>query len=78
MAKKGSTQREKTSKVVKTSAGGEKDKELWAEIQKLGGDMADLDMLQDIDTGASTGGKGSKAKKNSESLLQGDLTEFAR
>ncbi|KAJ1831207.1 RNA-binding ribosome biosynthesis protein mak21 [Coemansia sp. RSA 2706] len=49
---------------------------LWEEIQKLGGDMADLDMLRDVDTdGPVESGKGAKIDKAS---LHGDLTEFAK
>ncbi|KAJ2673766.1 RNA-binding ribosome biosynthesis protein mak21 [Coemansia sp. RSA 1085] len=49
--------------------------ELWDEIQKLGGDLEDLNMLRDVDTGAA-----SSASKNKvdQAELHGDLTEFAK
>ncbi|KAJ2530577.1 hypothetical protein EV175_007288, partial [Coemansia sp. RSA 1933] len=49
---------------------------LWEEIQKLGGDMEDLNMLQDIDTDRP--GKPEKAKKIDKAALQSDLSAFAK
>ncbi|KAJ2867594.1 hypothetical protein FB639_004929, partial [Coemansia asiatica] len=62
--------------VAQKSGSNEKDKALWEEIQKLGGDMADLDMLKDVDTG--TKGKSTKAPKLNTAELKGDLSEFAK
>ncbi|KAJ1899967.1 RNA-binding ribosome biosynthesis protein mak21, partial [Coemansia sp. IMI 209127] len=49
---------------------------LWDEIQKLGGDMEDLNMLQDIDTDKP--GKAEKSKKIDKAALQSDLSAFAK
>ncbi|KAJ1644026.1 RNA-binding ribosome biosynthesis protein mak21 [Coemansia asiatica] len=76
MRKKGAVQNKNTSKVAQKSGSNEKDKALWEEIQKLGGDMADLDMLKDVDTG--TKGKSTKAPKLNTAELKGDLSEFAK
>ncbi|KAI7833255.1 CBF/Mak21 family-domain-containing protein [Kickxella alabastrina] len=76
MAKKGSTPRGKPAKAAQKSAGGAEEKELWEEIQKLGGDMSDLAMLQDVDTGVAA--KSAKPGKVDKTSLQGDLTEFAK
>ncbi|KAJ1771489.1 RNA-binding ribosome biosynthesis protein mak21 [Coemansia sp. RSA 1843] len=50
--------------------------ELWDEIQKLGGDMEDLNMLQNIDTDKP--GKPGKSKKIDKAVLQSDLSVFAK
>ncbi|KAJ2357759.1 RNA-binding ribosome biosynthesis protein mak21, partial [Coemansia sp. RSA 2618] len=50
--------------------------ELWEEIQKLGGDQEDLDMLRDVDTGGPSAA--SKPGKIDESVLQGDLSELVK
>ncbi|KAJ2849542.1 RNA-binding ribosome biosynthesis protein mak21 [Coemansia brasiliensis] len=65
MAKKGA----KKSQTDDSSA-------LWDEIQKLGGDLEDLNMLRDVDTGAA--GSASKTNKVDQAGLHGDLTEFAK
>ncbi|KAJ1821204.1 RNA-binding ribosome biosynthesis protein mak21, partial [Coemansia sp. RSA 2599] len=76
MGKKGAAQNKDTSKVAAKGGSGENDKVLWEEIQKLGGDLADLDMLKDVDNGAK--GKSNKGQKLSAAELKGDLSEFAK
>ncbi|KAJ2413542.1 RNA-binding ribosome biosynthesis protein mak21 [Coemansia sp. RSA 2530] len=56
---------------------GAGDAVLWEEIQKLGGDMDDLNLLQDIDTGKS-GKSSAKPQKVDKKALQGDLAAFAK
>ncbi|KAJ2729524.1 RNA-binding ribosome biosynthesis protein mak21 [Coemansia sp. BCRC 34962] len=56
---------------------GAGDAVLWEEIRKLGGDMDDLNLLQDIDTGKS-GKSSAKSQKVDKKALQGDLTAFAK
>ncbi|KAJ2443142.1 hypothetical protein GGF42_006738, partial [Coemansia sp. RSA 2424] len=61
-----------------TKAGeGAGDAVLWEEIQKLGGGMDDLNLLQDIDTGKS-GKSATKTQKVDEKALMGDLSAFAK
>ncbi|KAJ2516681.1 RNA-binding ribosome biosynthesis protein mak21 [Coemansia sp. RSA 1939] len=64
----------KKAKGAKTDSS--KSSELWDEIQKLGGDMEDLTMLQDIDTNKP--GKAEKSKKIDKAALQSDLSAFAK
>ncbi|KAJ2825593.1 RNA-binding ribosome biosynthesis protein mak21, partial [Coemansia sp. 'formosensis'] len=82
MAKKdGGAQRGKPSKKAPQAAVGEGeeagDAVLWEEIQKLGGDMDDMNLLQDIDTGKS-GKSSNKSQKVDTKALHGDLTAFAK
>ncbi|KAJ2038618.1 RNA-binding ribosome biosynthesis protein mak21, partial [Coemansia sp. S16] len=56
---------------------GPGDAVLWEEIQKLGGGMDDLNLLQDIDTGKS-GKSSAKSQKVDKKALQGDLAAFAK
>ncbi|KAI9503222.1 RNA-binding ribosome biosynthesis protein mak21 [Coemansia spiralis] len=49
---------------------------LWEEIQKLGGDMEDLNMLQEVDTGKS--GKSEKSAMVDKTMLKDDLSAFAK
>ncbi|KAJ2471736.1 RNA-binding ribosome biosynthesis protein mak21, partial [Coemansia sp. RSA 2322] len=50
---------------------------LWEEIQKLGGNMDDLNLLQDIDTG-KPGKASAKSAKIDKAALKGDLSAFAK
>ncbi|KAJ2606713.1 RNA-binding ribosome biosynthesis protein mak21 [Coemansia sp. RSA 1722] len=76
MGKKDAVLSKDTRKNAQKGASGEKDNALWEEIQKLGGDMADLDMLKDVDNGGK--GKQSKGSKVNKTELKGDLSEFAK
>ncbi|KAJ2742504.1 RNA-binding ribosome biosynthesis protein mak21 [Coemansia sp. BCRC 34301] len=87
MAKKdGGVQRAKPSKkapqaeaTATTSINKETgDAVLWEEIQKLGGGMDDLNLLQDIDTGKSGKSAAAKPQKVDEKALMGDLSAFAK
>ncbi|KAJ2752145.1 RNA-binding ribosome biosynthesis protein mak21, partial [Coemansia pectinata] len=86
MAKKdGGVQRGKPNKkapqadiaVSEEANAGPGDAVLWEEIQKLGGGMDDLNLLQDIDTGKS-GKSSAKPQKVDKKALQGDLAAFAK
>ncbi|KAJ2055840.1 RNA-binding ribosome biosynthesis protein mak21, partial [Coemansia sp. S146] len=86
MAKKdGGVQRGKPNKkapqadiaVSEGADAGPGDAVLWEEIQKLGGGMDDLNLLQDIDTGKS-GKSSAKPQKVDKKALQGDLAAFAK
>ncbi|KAJ2158112.1 RNA-binding ribosome biosynthesis protein mak21 [Coemansia sp. RSA 552] len=72
----GTGRRKRRLEAPKASPGEDGSNKLWGEIQKLGGDMADLKMLQDVDT-AEPPKKTGQAKVDS-SALQGDLSAFAK
>ncbi|KAJ1853975.1 RNA-binding ribosome biosynthesis protein mak21 [Coemansia sp. RSA 1853] len=61
----------KSIKETKTEDGND----LWEEIQKLGGDQEDLNMLRDVDTGKAAS---SKPGKLDETALHGDLSELVK
>ncbi|KAJ2725395.1 RNA-binding ribosome biosynthesis protein mak21 [Coemansia sp. Benny D115] len=54
------------------------DKALWEEIQKLGGDMADLNMLQEVDTGNPSSKPSKSAGKVNKESLKSELSDFAK
>ncbi|KAJ2774558.1 RNA-binding ribosome biosynthesis protein mak21, partial [Coemansia nantahalensis] len=58
------------------AAPGDDGKELWEEIQKLGGDKADLELLRGVDDG--TAGKPAKAAAASDASLHGDLADLVK
>ncbi|KAJ1810560.1 RNA-binding ribosome biosynthesis protein mak21 [Coemansia sp. RSA 2523] len=60
----------KSAKETKVDTGND----LWEEIQKLGGDQEDLNMLRDVDTGKAA----SKPGKVDEAALHGDLSELVK
>ncbi|KAJ2501281.1 RNA-binding ribosome biosynthesis protein mak21 [Coemansia sp. RSA 1972] len=60
----------KSAKETKADDGND----LWEEIQKLGGDQDDLNMLRDVDTGKAAGKHG----KIDEAALHGDLSELVK
>ncbi|KAJ2078049.1 RNA-binding ribosome biosynthesis protein mak21 [Coemansia sp. RSA 988] len=51
-------------------------KELWEEIQRLGGDKDDLAMLKDVDTDAAT--KTNRSENFDPAALSGDISAFAK